>query len=194
MALPFGLIWPIPPAVGLGAAAALWHLMGPHSSVRWLDSGVADQPANALALVTVPVTAMSLVVFISSGRTNIDTATEGLQGLPVWLIVLAGVAFVVVNPTVEEVLFRGVLQTAVMSATGSAAIAIVSQGVVFGAIHLNGVPGGPLGMAMAGTWGVALGVIRHRTTSIRLPWLVHIVANVAIFASVAILGFRDGIL
>jgi hypothetical protein len=50
-----------------------------------------------------------------------------------------------------------VLQTALASATGSAAIGVITQGVVFRVIHLNGVPGGPLGMAMAGTWGITLG-------------------------------------
>lgn len=194
MAASFGLVWPIPPALGLGAAATAWHFSGRRDPIRWLGPSVADRPAAVLALISLPLTVTALVAFIVSGRTDIDTATEGIQGLPVWLILLAGLGFALVNPTVEEVLFRGVLQTAMATAWGSPSLAIAAQAAAFGAIHLRGVPGGPLGMAMAAVWGAALGVIRHRTQSIRIPWLVHVIANLAIFTSIVALGYRDGIL
>ena len=63
-----------------------------------------------------------------------------------------------------------------------------------GAIHLDGVPGGALGAAMAAVWGVVLGIVRHRTGSIRTVWVVHVLANVAIFTTVTTLAFRDGVL
>lgn len=71
-----------------------------------------------------------------------QAATEGLQPLPLWVLPLAGLGFVVANPTVEEILFRGALQTMITERSGRPAVGIALQGVAFGAIHLNGVPGG----------------------------------------------------
>ncbi len=192
-AVSFGLIWPIPQLVGLGVAAIVLRrqrVVRP----RWLDRGVADRFAVVLAIVSVPLTTLALVTFISSGRTDLETATEGLSSLPLWVLPLAGLGFVIANPTVEEVLFRGALQTVITQQTGSPIAGVVIQGLAFGAIHLNGVPGGPLGMVMAGVWGVVLGVVTHRTKSVRLAWIVHVFANVAIFSTVTALALRDGIL
>ncbi len=191
--LSFGLVWPIPQLLGLVLAAAILHRQG-WTRPMWLDPGRADRPAVLLALASIPLTTAALVAFIASGRTDLEAATEGLQSIPTWALPLVGVGFVLANPTVEEVLFRGVLQTMVLDASGSAGVAIAVQGLAFGAIHAAGVPGGPLGVAMAGTWGVALGIVRHRTGSIRLVWVVHVLANIAIYSTVVLLALRDGTL
>ena len=189
----FGLVWPIPQLLGLGASAVVLRAAG-WERPRWLEPGRSDRPAAVLAATSIPVTSVALVLFIASGRTNLETATEGLAPLPIWALPLAGLGFVFANPTVEETLFRGLLQTMVGDATGRPAVGIVVQGGAFGAVHYAGVPGGPLGMAMATAWGVMLGVIRHRTSSIHLPWIVHVLANVAIFATVVTLALRDNVL
>jgi membrane protease YdiL (CAAX protease family) len=189
----FGLVWPIPQLLGLGVAALIVRrqkLAWP----TWLECTKPDRAAFVLAAASVPLTTAALVVFIASGRTNLEDATEGLASLPLWVLPLAGLGFVLANPTVEEVLFRGALQTMITDGTGSPAVGIGIQGVAFGSIHLNGVPGGWLGMLMAGGWGVMLGIVRHRTDSIRLAWVVHVLANVAIFATVTGLAVRDGVL
>lgn len=105
-----------------------------------------------------------------------------------------GVGFAIVNPTVEEVLFRGVLHELLVEVTHRPTVAIVGSSVAFGAIHLAGVPGGPLGMVMAAGWGAVLGVVRHRSGSIHLPWLVHVAANATIFTTITVLAVRDGVL
>ena len=107
---------------------------------------------------------------------------------------LVGLGFVLANPTVEEVLFRGVLQSMITEVSGRSGLGIVVQGLAFGAIHYAGVPGGALGMVMAATWGVVLGVVRHRTGGIAVVWVVHVLANVAIYSTVVTLAIGDGIL
>lgn len=188
-----GLVWPIPQFVGLCLAALLLRRLGTPRP-EWLGPGRHDRLSLHLAWVSVPLTTVALAVFIVSGRTDLQTATEGLQSIPLWVLPLAGVGFALLNPTVEEVLFRGVLQTMVFDVSARPALAIVVQGAAFGTIHLGGVPGGPLGMAMAGAWGAVLGVIRHRTGSIRLPWLVHACANVVIFTTVVVMALSEGTL
>ncbi len=191
--LSFGLVWPIPQLFGLGLAAIVLRAQGTPRP-EWFGRGRSDRVATVLAVASVPLTTLALVAFIASGRTDLESAPEGLQSLPGWVIPLAGLGFVLANPTVEEVLFRGALQTMVAERLESASAAIVVQGVAFGAIHLDGVPGGVLGAAMAAVWGVVLGVVRHRMGSIRTVWVVHVLANVAIFTTVTTLAFRDGVL
>ncbi len=189
----FGLVWPIPPLLGLAAAGiVLWRLGWGRPA--WIGPGRPDRGAQLLAAASVPVTTITLVAFITSGRTDLDAATEGLQSLPTWTLPLAGVGFVLVNPTVEEILFRGLLQTMVADVSARPRLGIAAQAIAFGAIHVDGVPGGPLGVALAAGWGAVLGVVRHRTGSIRLVWIVHALANVAIYSTVVVLAVDDGIL
>ena len=192
-AVSFGLVWPIPQLLGLGIATFVLRRQG-LALPSWLTRTTPDRPALILAAASVPLTTAALVAFVASGRTNLEDATEGLEELPLWLLPLVGLGFVLANPTVEEVLFRGALQTMITARTGHPAFGVGIQGFAFGAIHLNGVPGSWLGMIMAGSWGIVLGVVRHRTESIRLVWVVHVLANIAIFATVTGLALRDGVL
>ncbi|MDY7099983.1 MAG: CPBP family intramembrane glutamic endopeptidase, partial [Actinomycetota bacterium] len=160
----------------------------------WLGPGALDRLTVAVAVASVPVTSVALVAFIGSGRADTETLTEVLVGRPTWVLVAAGVGFSLVNPLVEEVLFRGLLQTALRVAGLSAAAAIAVQAAAFGAIHLYGVPGGPLGVVMAAAWGAMLGVVRQRSGSIRLPWLVHVAANATMFVALVVIARADGLL
>ncbi len=192
-AVSFGLVWPIPQLFGLLTAGAFFrreHWERP----AWLGRERRDRAARLLAATSIPLTTIALVAFIASGRADLNTATEGLQSLPVWTLPLVGVGFVLVNPTVEEILFRGVIQEMVTEVSARPAIGIAVQGAAFGTIHLNGVPGGPFGVVMATGWGIMLGIIRHRTGSIRLVWVVHVLANIAIYATVVLLAIDDGLI
>lgn len=188
-----GLVWPIPQLLGLVAAAALLrrHCF---AVPDWLGPGRSDRAARLLAVASVPITTLALVAFIASGRTDLDSATEGLQSLPPWTLPVAGLGFVLVNPTVEEILFRGLVQTMVVDVVGRSSVGIVAQAVGFGAIHIDGVPGGVLGVLMAAAWGVVLGTVRHRTDSIRVPWVVHALANLTIYVTVVTLAIEDGVI
>ena len=194
LGVPFGWVWPIPPAVGLVVYAVItWR--DPSVGVRsWLRLGDSDRIATVVAVASIPLTTLALVAFIASGRTDLRRATDGLRGLPVPVLVLAGIGFALVNPAVEEALFRGLLQPTLVSIGASVAAAIALQAVVFGAVHLHGVPGGPLGMAMAGAWGAMLGYVRYRTNGLRLVWLVHVAANATIYATLVIAASVKGIL
>lgn len=189
----FGVVWPIPQLVGL-LAAAVYFRREHWERPTWLDAGSRDRAAWLLAAGSVPLTSIALVAFIASGRTDLDAASDGLQSLPPWALPLVGLGFVLVNPTVEEVLFRGVLQEMVTEISARPGLGIAAQGVAFGAIHLHGVPGGLLGMVMATSWGIVLGIVRHCTGSLRLVWVVHVLANTAIYTTVVLLALDDGLI
>ncbi|MCY7401568.1 MAG: CPBP family intramembrane metalloprotease [Nocardioides sp.] len=59
-------------------------------------------------------------------------------------------------------------------------MAVVLQAVAFGALHLHGVPSGPVGIVMAGAWGLLLGVMRVRSRGLLAPYVTHLAADATI--------------
>lgn len=177
----FGL-WPLPGVVAVLAAwwlasrsarAALWR--------SWFRCGRVTRELPWLMVVTIAVTAAALVAWqrLFDGQLPPEYV-EAAAGRPLWLLVLGGAAFSLVNAAVEEAIFRGVLQTALERVSGPA-IAVVVQAVAFGLLHIVGVPTGVIGAIMAGTWGLLLGVMRWRTRGVLAPYLAHIAADATIF-------------
>lgn len=194
MSVPSGAVWPIPPAVALAVYVGVTWRHPTLGHRAWFRVGNEDRTALVVAIGSIPLTTLALVAFIVSGRTDLHEATNGLHGLPVALVVLAGIGFALVNPTVEELLFRGLLQPAIVSVGLGAMAAVALQALAFGALHLHGVPGGPLGMAMAALWGAMLGFVRHRTGGLRLVWWVHVAANATIYSTLVLTANARGVL
>ena len=132
-------------------------------------------------LTTIVVTAAALVAWqrLFDGRLP-QAYVEAAAGRPLWLLVLGGAGFSLVNAAVEEAIFRGVLQTALERVSGPV-VAVVVQAVAFGLLHIVGVPTGIIGALMAGTWGLLLGVMRWRTRGVLAPYLAHVAADATIF-------------
>ena len=83
----------------------------------------------------------------------------------------------IVGPVAEEVLFRGLMLTALKKNMPSW-IAIIISSVIFGIMH-----GNPIGIIYATAMGILMGWIFHRTGSILASCIFHIVYNtVSLFA------------
>jgi membrane protease YdiL (CAAX protease family) len=65
------------------------------------------------------------------------------------LLVVGGLGFAFLNATLEELLFRGLLQDRLGALWGPGARTVVVQAVVFGICHAHGVPRGGWGVLMA---------------------------------------------
>jgi len=87
------------------------------------------------------------------------------------LIALQGIVAVVLAPVAEEVLFRGVLYTAIKQ-RGHPAIALWITSVLFGAIHFY-----PVGFLSLILLAVVLVAVYERTQSLLAPILVHALFN-----------------
>lgn len=102
-------LWPLP---GVVAVLAAWWLArrSPRGPLwrSWLQRGNATAELPWLLLLTVVVTAAALVIWqrLFDGRlpqAYVDAAVRQ----PLWLLVVAGIGFSLVNAAVEEAIFRG---------------------------------------------------------------------------------------
>jgi membrane protease YdiL (CAAX protease family) len=168
-------------------AAALVLVLARHERAAWLGRHRGDRAAYLLAALGLLAQPTLLWYLSNVGRSNLSVLVQAwqLRDVPVWVLSIIGLASAAVNSFVEELLYRGMLQGTVRAWFGPA-VAIGVQAVAFGLVHWAGVPGGVFGMTMTALGGVLLGIIRHRTRSILLPWLLHLASNLAIFAWIAI--------
>ncbi|MCP3964801.1 MAG: CPBP family intramembrane metalloprotease [Lentisphaerae bacterium] len=99
------------------------------------------------------------------------------------LVMLLGLpVFAFFNAVFEEVVFRGVMQTALIKFFGNRYWAIILQASAFGFAHYAvGFPNGFIGVLMTFIYGLAIGVVKERTNGILWPILVHTLADFVIF-------------
>jgi len=174
-------LWPVPAVITVVVA---WWIggrgAGPHAWSRWLRRGrwTPDLPWLVASTIVVTAGALTAGQRLVDGRLPQDYV-DLAGGRPWAVIVLGGVAFSLLNAAVEEVVFRGVLQSALTQVLGAGA-ALVLQAVAFGVLHLGGVPSGPVGVAMAGAWGLLLGILRLRSRGILAPYVTHVAADATI--------------
>ncbi len=161
------LVWRVPALRPLGASVAKGRTHPGLIALVGLSSGIA---LSAWAWLTKP---------------DLSGAMAMVPEVPTVLLVAGAVGFAIVNATLEEIAFRGLLQSALASALRSMPAAIVLQAVAFGVAHLHGVPNGPLGAVMAGTWALVLGWVRERSDGLLTPILGHIAADLVIFGLLA---------
>ncbi|GJQ28818.1 MAG: hypothetical protein HBSAPP03_07020 [Phycisphaerae bacterium] len=92
-----------------------------------------------------------------------------------WVWVLMGVSIVGV-PVVEEVIYRGFVQSLILRATGRPWLTVIASGVLFGAAHLGqGIPW--YSVVVVGTLGVAIGMAFERTKRLGVCIGMHVAFN-----------------
>ena len=100
--------------------------------------------------------------------------------------IVPALAFGIANGTLEEVVYRGVLQTWI-ARFAPIGVAIAFQGLVFGIVHAGPEVQAllPVHIALLAAAGIAAGAIRWRTGSLWIPIGVHIGADVALYFGLA---------
>ena len=134
-----------------------------------------------------PLLISTLLVFTSMFALNIfvqwfpleDTLSDTFQGLSRNAVGIMVLAFF--GPLLEEVLFRGAIQGALMRYFGRPWPAIIVAALVFGIFHLN-----PVQVVYATLLGVVLGWIYYRTGSLLSVIVGHVLNNsLAVVTTVA---------
>ena len=154
---------------------------------RWGDLGlgvagaVAGRMVAAFVLIPIP--------FPSQKLSDVDrqVLNDGIHGALAWTVLVVVVC--VGAPFVEELYFRGLLQTRLVGRFGVVP-GIVGTSLLFGAAHLvawNGPLTLAYGWSIAGG-GVVLGTIRHVSGRLGPAIAAHAFFNVVAIVALAVLG------
>jgi len=162
-------------------------LPGLRRTTSWLRRGRFEAGTWMLVALTALASGVALVAWLHYARPDLSHWLTFLPPDPLKLA-LAGLGFALVNAAVEEAIFRGVLLEALDGVFGAGHLSVLLQALPFGLIHLAGVPGGWLGVALATSYGWLLGLIRRRSGGLLAPVLAHVCADAVIFGMLVAWG------
>ncbi|MFN7953722.1 MAG: CPBP family intramembrane glutamic endopeptidase [bacterium] len=146
----------------------------------WLTRGALSPPLVAAILGIAVVSGAALLGWHRALHPDVaDLVRDFVPDWPLGALVLGASAFALWNAAIEEAVYRGVLQGALVRVLPPAP-AIALQALAFGAIHLHGFPRGAVGVALASVYGAMLGALRHRGRGLLAPWLAHVATDLVI--------------
>lgn len=175
---------PWPWQVSMAVALGVWALLHPKA---WAPRAPWGRLAPGWTAVVGGVTPIALLGWLALFHPDLSGVRAAVPAAPFAVLVLGGVGFAVINAVLEELVFRGVLQSSLEPAFGAGG-AIVVQAVSFGVEHARGIPRGAVGVLLAGTWALMLGALRRRSGGLLAPVVAHVVADATI--AVIVLGGR----
>jgi len=174
---------PAPAVVGvcvvlLGAWPVFRRVPALRPDGTWLTAGRFSADVVWLLVALIVGAAVALTVWVQLNDPAPPPFLAALADNP-WLLVAGVLGFSLVNSVWEEALYRGILQTELTAAIGTAP-AVVVQAVTFGLAHVTGFPSGWVGAVMSGGWGLLLGVLRARSGGMVAPYVAHVCADATI--------------
>lgn len=169
-------LWQIAMAM---AVLALGGLMALSPALWPSEPGWVGRVPPLPTLVAGGITPVALVSWLLAAQPDLSDIVALVSGLPLPVLLVAAVGFVFVNAALEELLWRGLLQSHLTALLGPA-LAIALQAASFGLQHAHGVPRGAAGVLLAGGWAVLLGLLRHHARGLLAPFLAHVVADATI--------------
>lgn len=172
---PWYLLLPLLAYAGIALPLPALRRTAPRLTVGRLG-GAPLASAAALSIATSAV----LMGFHALARPEVAGLAARLPLAAFGNLVLAGVCFSAINAALEEVIFRGVLWGVVADEWNSG-VALIVTAVLFGLGHLQGYPPGPIGAALAGLYGLALGILRWWAGGLGLAMACHVCADATIF-------------
>lgn len=125
------------------------------------------------------VTPFALFAWLELAHPDLRDVRAAVPAVPFALLLAGAAVFVLVNAALEEVIWRGVVQTSLTQSVGPA-WAIALQAISFGVQHAHGIPRGGAGVLLAGTWALMLGVLRARSRGLLAPMVAHVIADATI--------------
>ncbi|MFH1468206.1 MAG: CPBP family intramembrane glutamic endopeptidase [Pseudomonadota bacterium] len=181
--------WPLPLLLALGAgalAARFVPALRPALTSWRRGRPTRRDVAPALAFLALP--AVALVGWYALAHPDLTDIAARVPPWPLPLLVLVGLAFAAANALAEEALFRWLAWDALEAGFARAAPVLALQALAFGLLHFQGFPRGWSGVLLACVYGAMMGELRRRTGGLLLPWVVHVGADLVIFAVVASLA------
>jgi membrane protease YdiL (CAAX protease family) len=149
-------------------------------SVSWLRIGKISGASILATIVVMGLTVLALVLFRAATPPDVPSYSAALPFELLGGVILAGVIFTVVNATLEELVFRGILFDALQSQWGMW-VTLMATSLLFSVGHLRGYPSGAVGACMAAVFGFAMGGLRLWTGGLALPIVAHMGADATIY-------------
>jgi len=170
--------WPWPwLAPLLGYFALILCIPSLRRSFSWLSFGRIELKIAAFTFLIILVTA---AVLLAISAPHFPNGTRHLLPFEALCgVFISCTFFAVLNATIEELVFRGILFDS-LDSIGGKWCAILVSAFVFGFGHLHGIPSGASGACLAMIYGVSLGYLRFWSGGLALPILAHIGADATI--------------
>jgi len=149
-------------------------------SMTWLRVGKVSGASIGATLGIMAVTSLALVAFNAIAKPGLGVYRSALPFERLGGVITTGVVFTIVNATLEELVFRGVLFDAIRS-QWNGWVTLVATPVLFGLGHLHGYPPGLWGAGLAVAFGFAVGLLRVWTGGLALPIVAHMGADATIY-------------
>jgi uncharacterized protein len=144
---------------------------------RWWAPGRVPLGWTALVGGVTPVALVGWVVLFHPNLRDVVGAY--VPDFPLPVLIAGAVGFALINAALEELIWRGVLQDRLDPLFGAAG-AIAISSISFGVQHAHGVPRGPIGVLLAGSWAVMLGMLRKHARGLLAPFISHVIADATI--------------
>ena len=181
-------IWPLPLAIPLiGYLLIVIAIPGLRATAPAFQLGRCSATAAVITAAIMLISAASLIAFDAIMRPNVEEYRTFLPVPAVGGMLAAGILFSLLNPVLEEVIFRGILFDAVRSQVGPIATILITA-ALFGIAHMHGYPPGVIGATLAFLYAIAIGGLRMLTGGLALPILAHVVADATIYVLIARTG------
>lgn len=155
---------------------------GAMEPVRWLGVGPGQDWKRQGWQISLVITLVTGIVVFLQVQPRVLATKSILAVLPLACALAAS------NSLVEELIFRHTVVTFFDAHAWRRHAPIVS-GLLFGAAHFSGVPGGFAGVLMAGFLGWLLAKSMQETGGLFWAWAIHFVLDVIIFTALLLRGF-----
>lgn len=179
--------WPLMFLIPLGIyAVVVVATPSLRQTLLWWRWGKFDLSVWQIVILTVITSSGALLLWFFIFHPDLSHV---LNLIPSWnplLLILCGLSFSVANAAIEETIYRGVMMQGLDASFSGNYISLILQAVLFGTIHINGVPGGNIGVVMASIYGLMLGSLKRLANGMLAPFVAHVFADLVIFSIVVI--------
>jgi membrane protease YdiL (CAAX protease family) len=181
----FGIHYPYSLIIVLTFLVILIVFEGPQWSELYFLSGDTKNHLK-LSLGISVVLGLLFVLWIYFKRSTILNPVP--RNWPIDTLIILGIGFAIYMSITEEIIFRSFIFERVKAVVG-ANWAILIQGTFYGLMYYRvGVPSGVEGIIFGGLFGIGLGYLVKKTSSIYLSMLVHFIVTLLVFVELSIIS------
>lgn len=173
--------WPIPLALPLFVyAIVVVATPALRGTCDWLRIGDFNLRVVIATILLIFVSCGALVLYQVYRQPNLEYLYARFPMRAFGSALVAGAVFILLNPVLEEVVFRGVLLRALEAGWGWW-FAVGATSFFFGVGHVGGYPPGAIGGVLAGVYGVAICLLCRYSGGLLAAVIAHLFADATIF-------------